>query len=254
MESIKKFSDKFYEKIPGSYWGIGGGIFGLLVFLIAVVLHTLKVPYSIVSDPVSALGWGPNGSEPVFRVGLIVLGCLLAPYVLFLTRTLWVKGGEPRATIRNALNLLGIGTAAVSVVGLFMVSIFGNLYTDDLFYLHLVGAFVYFFLAIVFEALFTLSLHIANKRSKIQVIGTIASAVFGILCLLSMLPLATTYGIDGLLGFFMNKTPAERVANMTIFLTGAPWFPLTEWLFVLSTCAWFIITAVFTHKHARGQK
>jgi hypothetical membrane protein len=254
MESINKLLDKFYQKIPGSYWGIVGGILGLLIFLVASVLFSLTASYSIVSNAVSELGWGPNGSEPVFRIGMIILGCLLAPYVLFLTRFLWAKQGEPKAKLRNALNVLGIGCALIAVIGLFMVSIFGNVIVDDLFYLHFVGAFVYFLFAIIFTSIFALSMYLANKRNNIVFICTIAGVICGIACMLSTLPVINTYGLEGVLGLFKDKTAIERLASLVIFKEQAPGFPLTEWLFVLSTCVWFIIAAAYTLKLQRAQK
>jgi hypothetical membrane protein len=96
-----KFYDNIYSAVWGpdaSYWGIIGGIFGLLIFLIAVILAQ---PYSILTDPVSALGWSPNGSEPVFRIGMIILGILLAPYVF----SLHVSFGQKVEKIRKRLEI-----------------------------------------------------------------------------------------------------------------------------------------------------
>ncbi len=94
MESIGNKLDKFYKKIPGSYWAILGGIFGLLIIFISIFLHSLTEPISFFTHWVSHLGWGPNGSELVFRIGIIVTACLFIPYIICLTRILWAESGE----------------------------------------------------------------------------------------------------------------------------------------------------------------
>jgi len=247
MESIREILNKFYRRIPGSYWGIIGGIFGLAIFLIATNLYGMSAPYSIFSNPVSMLGWGPNGAEPVFRVGMIVLGCLLAPYIIFLMRFLWAKTGEDKAKIRNAINILALLSSLAAVVGLFMVSIFGNLILDDLFYLHLVGAFIYFLFALIFIFLYGISMHLGKKWNEIQVIGTLISITCGISVIVSIIPLISQYGI-GVLFLFMNTTSNQRIILLQQLLNAAPLFAFTEWLAVLSTCAWFVLMGNCTLK------
>ncbi|OLS13690.1 MAG: hypothetical protein RBG13Loki_2690 [Promethearchaeota archaeon CR_4] len=248
MKSLNHTLDKFFQRIPGSYWGIAGGIFGLLVFLIASLLYSLTEPYSIIDNAVSQLGWGPNGSEPVFRIGMIVLGCVLIPYGIFLTRFLWAKPASRGAKWRNILNVFSIAFAFISFVGLFMVFLFGNAVRDDLFYLHLIGAFIYFSFAILFTLFFTISMYLANTLSKIQEIFTIVTVSLGIACIISTIPLATEYGPGALFILFKDKTSAERVASLATLEGLIPAFPLTEWLFVIFTCVWFVVTATHTLK------
>ena len=156
MESItKKLNDgldKFYKPIPGNYWAFIGGIFGFLIFIISMLLYSLTVPVNIFTQPVSSLGWGPNGSEPVFRIGLIILGILLAPYIIHLTRLLWADSGEDLSKLRNSLNILGIITALIAVIGLFNVSLWGNVYRDLLFFWHTINLNSFFLIHYILQS------------------------------------------------------------------------------------------------------
>ncbi len=253
MEKLNKFLDAFYRKIPGSYWGILGGFFGLAVFLIAVGLHSLTEPYSMLEDPVSALGWGPNGSEPVFRIGLLVLGALLAPYILFLTRFLWAKSGESQVKVRNLLNLFGISTAIIAVIGLYLVSIFGNIKQEDFFW-HLIGAFMYFIFALVFVSLFTISMVLGGKINKIQIIISIVAVGCAISLIIAIVPVVTESSGIGLVFDFQNTTYKERLTLLAEFQNVTKFFAITEWLDVMSICGWFAVTAFSTLKFERESK
>ncbi len=251
MQSIKKTLDKFYGIIPGDYWAFIGSIFGFSVFFLSALLHSLTEPYNIFNYAVSSLGWGPNGSEPVFRIGLIVLGCLLAPYILYLMRILWAKRGAERARLRNLLNTLGMITAIISVIGLFNVSIWGNVKTQPEFFWHLIGAFIYFFFAIIFAILFTLSMIFSKKWSKVQVI-------FTVIMIGEVIPFAIFS-----LGFLSNMEVMnailylpidEKVAIFIPFVAQNIWWNFFEWLNVLSTLIWFILTGRYSLQLTRNSR
>ncbi len=255
MESVKNklgnVLDKFYGIIPGSYWAFIGGIFGLLVFLLAVILHSLTVPVNIFTQPVSSLGWGPNGSEPVFKIGLIVLGVLLAPYILYLTRLLWAKSGEDHSRLRNLLNGLGLITALIAVIGLFNVSLWGNVYTQPEFLWHLIGAFVYFFFAMIFTFLFTLSMILSKNWNKAQVIFTIIMIIEFIPFLIFSIELLTD---TELMNAILNPDLEARVAVFIQAMANKIWWNFFEWLNVLSTLVWMILTGIYTVKLERELK
>jgi len=255
MESQKnklgKILDKFYHIIPGSFWAFIGGIFGLLVFLIAVILHSLTVPVDIFTQPVSSLGWGPNGSEPVFKIGLIVLGILLAPYIIYLTRLLWAKSGEDLSRLRNLLNGLGIITALIAVIGLFNVSLWGNVYTQPEFLWHLIGAFVYFFFAMIFTFIFTLSMILSKNWNKAQVIFTIIMIIEFIPFLIFSIELLTD---TELMNAILNPDLEARVAVFIQAMANKIWWNFFEWLNVLSTLVWMILTGIYTVKLERELK
>ena len=253
MESIKSkignLLDKFYKTIPGNYWAFIGGIFGFLVFLIASLLHSITEPVNLFTQPVSSLGWGPNGSEWVFRIGLIVLGILFAPYVLHLTRLLWADSGEERANLRNLLNALGIITALVSVIGLFNVSLWGNVRNQPQFIWHLIGAFVYFFFAMIFTVLFTLSMILSKKWNKAQVIFTIIMIIeFIPFLIFSILLLTDTKLINTVLDLPLTADDFIEMMEKNVF------WNFFEWLNVLSTIMWIILTGIHTVKLEHNSK
>ena len=255
MESFKKkignLLDKFYDIIPGNYWAFIGGIFGILVFIISMILHSITEPVNIFTQPVSSLGWGPNGSELVFRIGLIVLGILLSPYVLYLTRLLWAKSGEERSKLRNLLNVLGIITALIAVIGLFNVSLWGNVERDLFFWWHLVGAFVYFFFSMIFTTLYTLSMVLSKKWSKIQVGFTLIMIIEFIPFLyFSMVMLNNTEVINAVLYLPIP----ERLAIFNPYMEQNIWWNFFEWLNVFSTLIWMILTGIYTLKLEGGSK
>ena len=255
MESIKKklgnALDKFYEILPGNYWAFIGAIFGFLVFLVSTLLHSLTAPVNIFTQPVSSLGWGPNGSELVFKIGLIILGILLAPYILYLTRLLWTKSGEDHSKLRNLLNTLGIITALIAVIGLFNVSLWGNVYTQPEFLWHLIGAFVYFFFTMIFTIIFTISMILSKNWSKTQVIFTIIMIIEFIPFLIFSVELL----IDPeLINAILNPNLDERVAVFIPLMAQKIWWNFFEWLNVLSTLVWIILTGIYTVKLERNSK
>ena len=255
MESVKNklgnVLDKFYDIIPGNYWAFIGGVFGFLVFLISTILHSLTDPVNIFTQPVSSLGWGPNGSEPVFKIGLIVLGILLAPYVLHLTRLLWAKSGEDHSRLRNLLNGLGIITALIAVIGLFNVSLWGNVYTQPEFLWHLIGAFVYFFFAMIFTILFTLSMILSKNWNKAQVAFTIIMIIEFIPFLIFSIELLTD---ADLINAILNPDLGARVAYFIPAMAEKIWWNFFEWLNVLSTLVWMILTGIHTVGLERNTK
>jgi len=250
MNSLNDSLDKFYKKIPGSYWGIIGGIFGLTVFLIASILHSLTEPISFFTHWVSHLGWGPNGSEHIFRIGIIMLGCFVTPYMIFLTRFLWSDKGEEHAKIKNLIIICGIITALFAITGLFMVSIFGNIAQPE-FILHLMGAMIYFVMSGFFMIFYTLSMIISKKWNKIQIIITIINLAFFFGLIITAIPVFSEIANPTFISTFQSWTGAERVAYLTSIIPQTAWLTFFEWTFVISTCSWFIIWGISTLKLER---
>jgi len=239
MTSINEALDKFYEKIPGSFWAVFGGIFGLAVIIIASILHSLTEPISFFTHFVSHLGWGPNGSETLFRIGIAVLGCLLAPYIIYLNRMLKIEDEEKHSKLRQ----LAFICSLISLVGLFMVSLWGNIHQEG-FILHLVGAILYFMMAMAFMFFYTLLLVYCGRKSEIQIVCTLIVLFFGISMMASLIPLII--GIDPeLISQFGSMDIGDALTTATPYTM---WLTFFEWLYVLGTCVWFIVTGVFTYK------
>jgi len=234
---MSKILDKVYEKVRGSYWALLGGVVGLLVILIASILHSLTEPISFFTHFVSHLGWGPNGSEPVFRMGIIILGCLMAPYILYLNRHLRVEKGEEHYTLRKLISILAFISAIISLIGIFMISIWGNINQQG-FFLHLVGAVLFFVMAMGFMLFYTILMIFNKKWSKIQLVCTLVIIFFGIAMMVSAIPLINSIDLEGLTGS-INEILAAILPYTT-------WLTFFEWLYILGVCVWFIITGIFT--------
>jgi hypothetical protein len=247
MNSIKNALDKFYNRIPGSYWAIIGGFFGLLVIIIASILHSITEPISFFTHWVSNLGWGPNGSAPVFRIGIIILGCVLAPYIIFLTRFLWVEHEEEHAKRRNLIIICGLVSSVIALTGLLCVSFFGDI-GQSRFFLHLVGAVVYFFMVIWLMIFYTLSMVLNKKWNKFQVLITIINIVVLLSLFISAIPFFLNYVNPEFISLFQNMSAAERIAFLNGIIPLTKWLTFFEWIYILSNCTWFIVTGIHTLK------
>ncbi len=250
MSSIINTIKTYYENFPRSYWAIISGIFGFLFILIASILHSITEPVSFFVHWVSHLGWGPNGSEPVFRTGIIVLGCLLVPYIIFLTRYLWAEKKEDKTGFAKFLVPSAFISAGIALIGLFLVSIFGNIAQVG-FSLHLLGAVTFFTMTTVLIVLYTTSMILCGKKNTIQLLCTILVVVTFISLLISTTPLVINYTVFDLLNAFVILTPNERVAFLASITPLSAWLTFFEWMIVFSFCAWFIITGIYTLKIER---
>ncbi len=239
---MSKILDKVYEKVPGSYWALMGGVVGLAVILIASILYSLTEPISFFTHFVSHLGWGPNGSEPIFRIGIAALGILMAPYILYLNRLLKVEKGEDHYLIRKIIHVLAFISAIISLIGLWMVSIWGNINQEG-FFLHLVGAVIFFIMAMGFMLFYSFLMVFNKKWSKIQLVCTLVVIFFGVAMMISAFPLINNIDLESLSGD-INDILAAIIPYTT-------WLTFFEWLYILGVCVWFIITGLFTLKIER---
>lgn len=237
----------YYNKIPRGYWAIASGIFGFLFILVASLLHSITAPVSFFTHWVSHLGWGPNGSEPVFRIGIIVLGCLLIPYDIHLTRFLWAEKEADKSNRTKILVPCAFISSAIALFGLLFVSLFGNIAQDG-FFLHLIGAVTFFAMATVLIVLYTISLMLCGKKSKIQQLCAVIVVIFFISLLISATPIVSNYTVFDLLNMFVVLTPSERVAFLANIIPLTAWLTFFEWMIVFSFCTWFIITGIYTLK------
>ncbi len=250
MSSIINTIKTCYENFPMSYWAIISGIFGFLFILVASILHSITEPVSFFVHWVSHLGWGPNGSEPVFRGGIIVLGCLLVPYVIFLTRYLWTERKEDKTGFAKFLVPSAFISAGIALIGLFLVSIFGNIAQVG-FSLHLLGAVTFFTMTTVLIFLYTASLILCGKKNKIQLLCTVLVVVTFVSSLISATPLVINYTVIELLNNFTVMSSGERVSFLTSIVPLTAWLTFFEWMIVFSFCSWFIITGMYTLKIER---
>ena len=147
--------------------------------------------------------------------------------------------------MRKIILIFSILSSGIALIGLIFVSIFGNISQNE-FYIHLIGAVVYFIMGMVLMILYTLSMVLSKKFSKIQVIWTLITLGFFISLFISAIPLITSYPITDLL--FTNLTPNERMAFLEQNIPLTMWLTFFEWLFVIANFIWFIITGLHTLK------
>jgi len=247
MNSIIVTLKTYYENFPRSYWAIISGIFGLSFIIVAALLHSITEPISFFTHWVSSLGWGPNGSEPVFRIGIIVLGCLLIPYIISLTRYLWREREEDKSRSVKILLISAFVSSAVALVGLLFVSIFGNIAQEG-FFLHLLGAVTFFAMTTVLMVLYTVSMMLCGKKSKSQQLCTLIVVIFFVSMVISATPVINNYTVFDLLNSFIVKTPVERLAFLASIVPLSTWLTFFEWMVTFSFCAWFLITGIYTLK------
>jgi len=251
MSSIIETIKTYYEKLPRSYWAIISGIFGLSFIFVAALLHSLTEPISFFTHWVSHLGWGPNGSELVFRIGIIVLGCLLVPYIISLTRYLWKERDEDKTKSMKIFLISAFICSVFALIGLLFVSIYGNIAQEG-FFLHLIGAVTFFAMTTVMIVLYTISMMLCGKKSKFQQSCALIVVIFFISMVISATPVISNYSVFELLNSFIIKTPDERVTFLASIVPLSTWLTFFEWMVTFSFCAWFIITGLYTLKIERA--
>ncbi len=131
---------QFLKKIKSNYFGFFGIGVCLVLMLIAFNLYTTVDPsFSILSNFGSDLGVGPNGSNIVFRLAMILTGLIFVPYILSLTNSLRdiLKNS---ALVKLASVLLILQIAGVSLSGVFPFDVTQPL----VFQIHVVAAFMLF--------------------------------------------------------------------------------------------------------------
>ena len=87
--------DSFYQKCDGSYYVFIGTGISLISKLIAVLLFLQIDPtFNIFSNYISDLGDGPNNSDIVYNIGVMLSGIFYCFFFLYLMRYLQKKDGD----------------------------------------------------------------------------------------------------------------------------------------------------------------
>ena len=227
MKSI----DRFFDKVPGSYFGLASGLLSLLVLVLAALLHSITDPITPFNHFISSLGVGPNGARLVFSVGIPLSGIVAVPYFVYLSRFLWSKSEEGGAG-KNTFVLAGFLSAIASVVGLLMLCIFDL--SHDKLSLHAVGSAIFFSGAVGAVVLYTIATVMASKWSRPQ----LAMGVTVIVVCLLMAGSAA-----------LSDASAESLAE-----TGPEykWPRFFQWLSVITIDAWLIVMSLHTLRLERG--
>lgn len=224
--------DRFFDKVPGSYFGLASGLLSLLVLVLAALLHSITEPITPFSHFISSLGVGPNGARLVFSVGIPLSGVVAIPYFVYLSRFLWSKNAEEGEAGKNTIVLAGLVSAIASIVGLFILCIF-DLGHDKLS-LHAVGSAIFFSGAVGAVVLYTIATVMASKWSRPQVAMGVAVIV---VCLL----MAGSAALSDASAESLTETGPEH--------KGARFF---QWLSVITIDAWLIVMSLHTLCLDRG--
>ncbi len=210
MEKI----DRFYEKINGSYLiFIGIGLSLLFIFIAVILFMQVDPKFNIYSNFISDLGDGPNNSNIVFNVGVIISGIFNFFIYLYLTRFLQKKEANEK------LILLAFIATIVSTIGTIMVGLFTS---DTENTLHRTGAGMSFFGSFFLIIFFSLAEYkIPDIPKKYSVSGLILAPISLVFLVFFILLILNT-------GFS---------SEITIF---------TEWLAFFANTAWLFIQGIYT--------
>lgn len=221
MKSI----DRFFDKVPGSYFGLASGLLSLLVLVLAALLHSITEPITPFSHFISSLGVGPNGARLVFSVGIPLSGVVAIPYFVYLSRFLWSKSEEGGAG-KNTIVLTGLLSAIATVAGLLMLCIFDL--NHDKLSLHALGSAIFFSGAVGTVVLYTIATVMVSKWSRPQV-------AMGVTVIVVCLLMAGSAALSDASAESLTETSPEHKA--------ARFF---QWLSVITIDAWLIVMSLHT--------
>jgi hypothetical protein len=224
--------DRFFDKVPGSYFGLASGLLSLLILVLATLLHSITEPITPFSHFISSLGVGPNGARLVFSIGIPLSGAIAIPYFVYLSRFLWSKNSEEGGARQNIVALAGLIAAIASVVGLFILCIFDL--SHDKLSLHAVGSAIFFSGAVGAVVLYTITTVMASKGSRPQVAMGVAVIV---ICLL----MAGSAALSDASAESLTETGPEH-----------KWARFFQWLSVITIDAWLIVMSLHTLRLEQG--
>lgn len=141
---------KFYERIKGkgSYFGLGGVLISLITIITSIFLYIQADPtFSFFTDFISFLGIGPNNSDIVFNVGVIVSAPFMLVFYSYLAAFL-----INRVEDHKEILIIAIIAAVFNCIGNILLAVYTN---NSNLAMHLIGAYIafgaYFALACIFS-------------------------------------------------------------------------------------------------------
>ncbi|PWI46231.1 hypothetical protein CEE45_17895 [Candidatus Heimdallarchaeota archaeon B3_Heim] len=115
MEQI----DKFFDKINGYYFAFLTVIVGFGGSMLAFFLYVMVDPsYSPLSNFVSDMSVGPNCSDIIFFLFMVIMPIVIIPFYLYLTRSLQKQGTNPNLT------WIAFGTSVLSALSQILTAFF----------------------------------------------------------------------------------------------------------------------------------
>ena len=169
--------DTFYEKINGSYFGIITFLISGISVTIAQMLYMEADPsFNISTNFISDLGAGPNGSDIVFNIGMILLGFFSIPFYVYIG---WYLQK------RENMNSLRIGMIAglLGSIGMVLVGVFPLNPNDKFSYnMHIIAAGLLFYGILIMLLIYGTSEYrnpeLPNVLSIIAYITALLYAIF----------------------------------------------------------------------------
>lgn len=212
--------DKFYQKVNGCYFAFVGAGTSLLTILIAYLLYIQVDPsFTILTHFISDLGDGPNFSNVVFNVGIIIGSCISLFFYIFLTKLLIERGAN------KVFSILGLIFGLVSFIGGLLVGLFPSAVAP---LEHRIGA------LLSFSGSFFISIFYSCAELTDREFNKIV-AIFGLL----IAPFPITF----LLTFLFLHYPGIN-STIPIFI---------EWISYFTRMAWIITQSLYIFKLQSSQ-
>ncbi len=251
MVAIFEKESKFFQRVPGGYFAIFGGVFFSFALLVAVILHSLTEPVSMFQHFVSNMGIGPNGAPLAFSVGLLVIAACLYPLVIHASQLLWMDASQPRAKWNNRLVLLAFVIAMFAIPGMIIIAFFSM--APETILWHAVGAILFFGGTMMYGALYWICIELHKDATRLLRICT--AVVFGFFAAFmgALVSLMMQYP-EEFAAFLADPMAAISALLGNTTDTKLGWIRFFEWWLILSMVAWNFCLGVFAVQIARRNR
>lgn len=212
--------DKFYKKINGNYFGLISVFIAAISITVAQLLYMAVDPtFSITTNFISDLGTGPNGSDIVFSIAMILSGVLIMPFYVYIGWYLQKRENQ------NSLRI-GMIAGLIGSIGMMLVGVF-PLNPNDIFSynMHIIAAGILFYGVLSMLLIYGISEYRNPEISN----------------LLSILAFITA----GLYGAFMTSVIIQYLASIPF----QAYTYIIEWIGTYSMGIWIIAHVYYTLTH-----
>ena len=177
FEAYDEKIEEFLDRYDNSHKNVGGNSFGFIGVLVAItslivaflLYYTVDPTFSIFTHWISHLGAGPNGSNVIFNIGLVITSFFLFLFYMYHGREYRRSEGK-----RILVDILLI-TTTITSCGLFLVAIFPY----NLVVLHSTAALIFFISGLCSSLLYAIFVLTTKGISKFQaVVGFTTAGIF----------------------------------------------------------------------------
>jgi len=212
--------DKFYKKINGNYFGLISVFVAAISITVAQLLYIAVDPtFSITTNFISDLGTGPNGSDIVFSIAMILTGVLIMPFYVYIGWYLQKRENQ------NSLRI-GMIAGLIGSIGMMLVGVF-PLNPNDIFSynMHIIAAGILFYGVLSMLLIYGISEYRNPEISN----------------LLSILAFITA----GLYGAFMTSVIIQYLASIPF----QAYTYIIEWIGLYAMGIWIVSHVYYTLKN-----